>query len=419
MRFTIMKNWGEKLGNMDKNKYKRMMALYMVAISCIAIGLGLGDSIMANYFDEAYHATVEQRAFIEFPREIPGILAIVVIAWLSRIGDVRLAVLSQVLSAFGIFYLAFHTPSFAGMCVMLFVFSMGTHIYLSLQDSLAITLLSQNSTENTGRSLGNIKGWITACSLPPAAMVFFGFRTGVFSFTTPVKLSFVLAGVCAVLAAILLALLVNDTKQIDRVQPKLVIRKKYIYYYILAIMNGAQKQIILVFAPWVIIQILGKGADTIALLLMISAVCGMFFLPFLGRCLDKYGLRAMFYADALSYIGVYLFFAFMVYGVYVGNFSTTGWAAFVICCTYVLDRMSSQMTFIRSIYLNQIAIDKAEVTATLSFGIALDHIVAIICACFSAYIWTQFGPHMIFIFAASLSLVNLVIAKIVPLAQGT
>ncbi len=402
---------------MQKSNYKRMMLLYLIAASCIAIALGLGDSIMANYFDEAYHITVEQRAFIEFPREIPGILAIAVIAWLSRWGDVRLAVLSQVLCATGLFTLAFFTPSFTFMCALLFVFSMGTHIYLSLQDSLAITLLSQNSEEGTGRGLGNIKGWITACSLPPSLLVFFGFRTGFFSFSTPIKLPFVLAGVCAVIAAVLFVFLVRDTQQIDRVKPKLVLRKKYIYYYILAIMNGAQKQVFLVFSPWVIIRLLERGADTIALLLMISAVCGMLFLPFLGRCLEKYGMRAMLYADALSYIGVYLLFAFLVYGVYIGKFSTTGWAALLICATFVLDRMSSQMSFIRSIYLNQIAPDKAEVTATLSFGIALDHVVAIGCAFFSAYMWTTYGPHVIFIFAASLSLVNLLIAKIVPLAE--
>lgn len=160
---------------------------------------------------------------------------------------------------------------------------------------------------------------------------------------------------------------------------------------------------------------LGKGADTTAVLLMISSVCGIFFMPFLGRCIDKFGIRNMLYADGLSFIGVYVSFAFVVYNMYVGNFSTTGLAAIFTYLVFVIDRMSSQMGIIRTVYLKNIALDPQDILPTISFGITLDHVVAITCAYLCGLIWTYFGPHIIFILAASFSIVNLVVAKNVVL----
>ena len=69
-------------------------------------------------------------------------------------------------------------------------------------------------------------------------------------------------------------------------------------------MFGFQKQIMLVYGPWVLIDLLDKKADTLALLSIIGALIGVFFIPAVGRWIDKYGIKAMLYADAISFIGV-------------------------------------------------------------------------------------------------------------------
>ncbi len=387
--------------------------IYIIAVAIIALAHGFSDVILANYFKDAYNVTALQRGFIEVPRELPGILAIFVITLLSRLGDIKIAMISQIIASIGILILAFTTPSFYTMTAVLFIFSMGVHLFMPLQDSIAMKVMG--SEGNVGTSLGKLKGIATGFSLFAAIIVFFGFRFNVFQLKTEVRSIFVIAGVLLLISAILLYSITRNKKGEKAERPKLVIRKEYKYYYILAIMNGVQKQVFLVYAPWVIIEILGRGADTISLLLLISSIGGMFFLPFLGKCLDRFGIRAMFYADALSFIVVYLAFAFMTFQLVSGNFSTTGVAAIVTFGIFVLDRMSSQMGFIRAVYLNKISKDKTEIPSTLSFGIALDHVVAISCSLVSGLIWTNFGPHYIFILAASFSLVNLAVAKIMPL----
>ncbi len=396
-------------------KNKNIILIYLIAVSFVALACGFSDQILANYFKDAYDVTAVQRGFIEIPREFPGVIAVFVITALAKLGDIKIAALAQSISMVGIIILAFWTPNFYTMTAVLFIFSMGVHIYLPLQDSLALSIFSAKNDGKLGNHIGNVKGVYTAFSLVASFIVFIGFRYNLFSFKTDVKISFLISGICFAIAAVLLIYLNKSVASSIYSPQKVVIRKEYKYYYILATMHGVQKQIVIVYAPWVIVDILGQGADTMSLLLMCSAVLGIFFMPFLGRCLDKFGIRIMLYADALSFIAVYLAFAYMVYNITTGNFQAAGIAAIVTFIIFIVDRMSSQMGFIRTVYLNNIAVDKSEVMPTISFGMSLDHVVAIICSYLSGWVWASFGPHYIFLFAAFLSLLNLLIAKIAPL----
>ncbi len=388
---------------------------FLIAICFTALALGFSDAVLANYFKDAYDATAQQRGFIEFPRELPGVLSLFVIFALARLGDIKIAVIAQLLSAVGILVLAFITPSFYTMTAILFVFSMGAHMFMPLQDGIAMSLFGEKNPA-LGSLMGKLKGLGTVFSFISGIIIFFGFNTGVFSFKTPTKWVFVISGICFFIAALLFVSLFkkahSNSRKVRKIKP--VFRKEYKFYYILAVMNGVQKQIVLVFSPWLIIEILGQGADTMSVLIMISSFLGILFLPFLGKCLDRFGIKNMLYADALSFIIVYLALAYMAYTLSTGVFSLTGVAMFVTFFIFIVDRMSSQMGFIRTVYLNSIAHNKEEIVSTISFGISLDHVVSITCSYICGLIWTYFGPHYVFIFAASFSLINLTVAFLIP-----
>ncbi len=399
-------------------KTSSVIMLYLLATCAVALAMGFSDTILSNYFKDAYDATAQQRGFIEIPRETPGILALIFIMMLSRLGDIRIAMISNALAMVGIVVLAVWTPSFYTMTAVLFVFSLGMHSYMPLQDSLAMSILGGAKNPNLGSLLGKIKGLSTLFSLIAGGIVFVGFRLDWFSFKTPVKVPFLLAGFCLFVVGILVAIMYTKAKGSSEIPKtsKPVIRKEYRYYYILAVMHGVQKQIVIVYSPWLLIEILGVGADTFSLLIMLSSFFGIFFMAQLGKWVDKFGIKNMLYADALSFIMVYLALAYMAYNFNTGNFAKAGIAVAISFIIFVIDRMSSQMGFIRSVYLNKIAKNKSEIMSTISFGISLDHIVAICCSYLCGLIWTYWGPHYVFIFAASFSLVNLVVAKLIPKA---
>lgn len=385
------------------------MKLYLIIVAFTAIGLGFTNDIISNYFKDAYQATAFQRGIIELPRELPGILCILVISLLSFLNDIKIAILSQVLSIIGIVVLGLTTPSYTIMLVFIFINSMGMHLFFPLQDSIGLALAEKGQF---GKRMGQFKGVFTAFQMVAAVLVFIGFRTGVFSFETSLKLPFLAAGLLFLIVLILLARLqrmVHIPGSLHK-KNKLFVRKEYRYYYILVIMFGVQKQIMMVYGPWVLIDLLSKKADTIAMLSIVGGLIGIFFIPALGRWMDRYGIKTMLYADALSFIAVYLIYGTLSAGYYEGWLSRAGWPVMMAYLIFVLDRMSTQMGLVRTVYLRTIAVNFSDITPTLSLGLSLDHVVTIVCAALGGIIWGAWGPQYIFFLAALLSLVNLYVA---------
>jgi predicted MFS family arabinose efflux permease len=399
------------------NTVPKEMKLFVLILALTALGLGFSNDIISNYFKDAYQATAFQRGIIELPRELPGILCILVISLFSFISDIRIAILAQVLSIVGIVYLGLFTPSYTVMTVFIFINSLGMHLFFVLQDSIGLALIKKGET---GKRMGQFKGVSTAFQMAAAILVFIGFRTGFFSFETPFKLPFLLAGTAFVMVMILLVRLqrrVHLPGSIHR-KTRMVVRKEYRYYYILTILFGAQKQIMMVYGPWVLIDLLGKKADTIAMLSIAGGLIGIFFIPALGRWMDRFGIKAMLYADAFSFILVYLIYGILTAGYHEGLLPLAGWAILPAYFIFILDRMSTQMGLVRTVYLRAIAVHPSDMTPTLSVGISLDHIVTIIFAALGGIIWGAWGPQYIFFLAAGISLVNLYVAVKVELPEG-
>ena len=191
---------------------------------------------------------------------------------------------------------------------------------------------------------------------------------------------------------------------------RLVFRYRYRYYYILTILHGVQKQIAFVFGSWVIVDLLLKGADIMSLLTIISSFIGIFFLRLVGKTIDKLGVRFMLFTEALLFIFVYTIYGFVVWYISENAIAGSGWSVILVYVLFIMDRLSMQLGIVKSIYLRSIAYDQSEITSVLSTGTSLDHIVAILAAQLSGFIWTQFGPQYVFFMAAILSLGNLFVA---------
>ncbi|ONI39677.1 MFS transporter [Candidatus Epulonipiscium fishelsonii] len=383
--------------------------LYCVILALSAIALGFSDSIFSNYYKDAYQINAYQRGVIEFPRELPGVLCIVLISALSFLGDIRMAIVAHVLSTIGILLLGFFTPSFYVMLVFLFINSLGMHMFFPLQDGIAMSLVGK---ENVGKQIGKLRGVSTAFMMIASIIVFIGFRTDFFSFTTSIKSIFVISGMLfmtiTILFVILLKLVKSPVQQ--KRELKILFRKEYKYYYILAIMNGVQKQIIFVYGPWVLIDLLSQQADTLALINIFGSLLGIFFIPKLGQWIDKLGLKKMLFADALSFIAIYILYGFLSFGFVSGFIPKVGLPVYLAIGILVLDKLSMQMSIIRVVYLKSISVDPSDITPTLSLGISMDHIITIVCAYVCGIIWSEVGPQYIFFLAAAFSLVNLYVA---------
>jgi MFS family permease len=383
--------------------------MFCILISAVALGNGLSDGVYSNYFKEVYNITPFQRGFIEFPRELPGLLCAVVIGAIGFLGDLRVTFIAQIFAVIGVTLLGIFTPSFGVMLVFLFLSSMGMHLFMPLQDSIGMSLAEP---DQIGRRMGQFSSVRAVFSLIAALLVFFGFRTGFFSFQTSTKWIFIVSAVSFICATIMTALMIGKLrpKRKESRRAKLVIRKQYRYYYLLTVLKGVQKQIAYVYGTWIIVDLLLKKADTLALLTIVVTFISIFFLNKLGKWMDRFGIKRMMYLDALTFIGVYIVYGFLVWGIVSGVLPDHGWSIWMVYLLFISDRLSMQIGMVNSIYLRSIAWDHDEVTSTLSMGISLDHVVSIIAAIAGGYIWSKWGSQWVFFLAAAFSLGNLFVA---------
>lgn len=393
---------------MGDKKEEQSIRVFFMIVALTGLALGLSDSVFSNYFKDAYQADALLRGIIEFPRELPGLLCMFVISGLAFLGDIRLGILAQVLSIVGLVVLGLTTPSFAVMLIFLFINSMGMHMFVPVSDSLGMSLAKDGKF---GSTLGKLNGVRTALSMLAGILVFFGFRSGIFSFVTPIKLVFLLAA--AVLFVVLLLLIYMQRLVGDEAKPpkfKIIFRKEYTTFYLLAILFGARKQIMFVYAPWVLIELLGFKADSMALLGIAGAAIGIFFIPAVGRWIDKFGTSRIMVVEAAVFFFIYISYGVISAGLDAGWLAAAGLPVIITLVINVLDRMTMQFGMVRSIYMRSIALTPEDVTPTLSVGLTLDHLLSIIGAVVCGYLWVQWGPQYVFILAALLSVCNMVVA---------
>ena len=186
-------------------------------------------------------------------------------------------------------------------------------------------------------------------------------------------------------------------------------RKKYMPYYLTLVAYGCQKRIKLVFGPWIIIELMGKGADTVALLGIVTSFIGAFFSKYLGKMLDEKGLKY-----TMIFEGGYLLVVIAALGAAAGALERGGLGShgiwvFLVYCLYILAFLLEQFNMVHAFMMRKLAIDPSEVTASLSVGLSLDHILAITVSAVLGVIWEKFGAEYVFFLTAATSLMQIVV----------
>lgn len=383
-----------------KTNREQAVRAFLIAIVCYAIASGLSSNIYTNYFKETYQADSFLRGLIEIPREAPGILTLFLISGLGFLGNVELAIIAHALATVGLVVLGFFSPGLGVMMTFLFINSTGTHMLITLNEALPIALAEKGKT---GTMLGKVKGISTFCSLVAAVAVFFGFRAGWFSFSTPVIAPFAIAAVTslgAVAAMVRMRKFHPDGGKAKKFH--LLLRREYIPYYCITFAYGCQKRIRLVFGPWVIAELLHMGADVLALLTIATHFIGTAFGPWIGRMLDKLGVRNMLLIEA-GYIAVTAGMLGTAAQMLTEGAGGNPLILFTFAA-YVLCNLLDPFNMVHSYLMRYLALDPSEVTESLSAGLAVDHVVAILISPVFGFIWLNWGPGYVFFIVALFSL---------------
>lgn len=397
---------------MEKTKFSKMLVkfnkdrdfkLFLIVGLFTGIASGINSTVFNNFLSDTYKLTAAARGIVEFPRELPGVLIVIVLAILSFLGDVRIAIVGMILAALGMLGLGLFSPTFVTMLMWMMILSLGTHIYMPLSAGIGMNL-SQN--ENYGARLGRYSAYNLFATIIGYAIVWSGFKY----FKLTYQIAFVLASVFYIIAAFFLGLM--KSKKPKKKKVTLVFRKRYTLYYCLCVVNGARKQIFLTFAPWVLIQVYDVDPPTFAILGLIIAILSIFTRTIVGNAIDKKGEKFVLSLEAIVLIVICMGYSFAA------DFVPTSIAVVIIAACYVIDNSLSVVEMARSTYIKKIALCPEDVIPTLSAGTSFDHVIAMSIPFVGGILWATMGYKYVFIVAAFIAVINLFLSLKINIESG-
>jgi len=378
---------------------------FLSVLVLFGISYGLYRGIQDNYLAEIVRVTPFERGIVEFFRETPGLLLIVILALMYKFADSKIFKIGIALMAGGLsgLMLTSSSPLFLTkifVVIFMVLFSIGEHVIMPVRTTISLDLAKR---EKAGASLGitssisqlgNIAGFIIV------TVVFFILgKTGINrSDITGYRIVFGIAMALMVSAA-LVAVALKDTT-IKSQRRRFYFAKKFFKFYMLEIFYGARKQIFLTFAPYVLILHYKADPSVMSILYAICAVFGMLCSPLVGKIIDKVGYKTVMVADTLILIVVCVMYGFA------HRIFSAEIAFIVVCCNFVLDSVISIASMASNVYVQRIASSKEEITATLSTGLSVNHVISVFIALLGGWIWKETGIEALFLLSAFLGLMN-------------
>jgi predicted MFS family arabinose efflux permease len=373
----------------------RELAIFIAASFAVGMAGSLIDSTFNNFLNDSFSLNAFQRSFLEFPRELPGFSVVFVSALLWFLGSRKMGALALFLGGIGIFLVGFASNTYTLMVVFLFIFSLGQHLFMPIASTIGMELAAEGKT---GRRLGQLNAIRNFATIVGSAIVFLGFKYFGFTF----QHSFAIASLSFAFAAVLMTMM--KPQKTERQKTFLKLRKEYGLFYLLAVLSGGRKQIFITFAPWVIVTIFHKPTQTIATLIVIGGVMGIFFQPLLGKAIDRLGEKVVLITEAVIFVFVCLGYGFSK------SFLPENTAFLITCGCFLLDQMLISVSMARSTYIKKISLQDADIQPALTASITIDHIFSISVALLGGFIWNRFGFQYVFLLGVIIAIANFLAA---------
>ena len=381
---------------------------FLLVLLLQSLAYGFYKGVQDNYLAQAVDVNAFERGVLEFFRELPGLLLIFILAFLCRLSEARIMKIGIFVMALGSLGLALSSAEVVPVFFFITLFSFGDHIALPMKSTIALEHANPNKDGEALGMMNSIVNTGNVTSLLIVSAVFFilrrlGRSASIGSFKVTYIVVAALMGLSLVISGSMKSKAVNEGRR-----QRLYFRRKYFKFYMLEVFYGARKQIFLTFAPYVIILHYGADTSTISLLLAISALCSIFCSPIIGKLIDRLGYKVIMVSDTIVLVFVCILYGFS------HRIFPPQVAFYVVCINFVLDTVISLASMATNVYVRNISESQEELTATLTTGISVNHLISIIIAFFGGYIWQSVGIELLFIISALLGLCNSLFALTVP-----
>jgi MFS family permease len=352
MRFNVDRLW-QKLG---ATFWSANLTLLASVVFLDQFGQGLLGGASTNFFIDTLGLSGGQVLWLEGIRELPGLVLMFIAALMMRWSLSRRAAVSVFIMGVGYALYAF-VGSYVGLLVVAVVASLGFHMWMPLNNALAMCLSEKDAT---GRVLGTLSS-VGAL----AALVGMGVISLVAKLFESVSLGtyYVAGGAFIVVAAFLLIRLPAHIGATEMEQPRMLLKRHYWLYYVLTFFEGSRKQVLGTFGTLVLVDSFGLKVWQISLILLSSSIVNLVTASYVGRLIDRFGERATVSASYVILVLCCLGFA-------------TLHDVWILVVLLVVIKLMVMFGMGLSTYVYRSA-PPEELTPTLSAGISINHVTSV------------------------------------------
>ncbi len=364
------------------------MVAVLAALFLAQLGGGVYDMLFSNYMSDVLHLNAEQRGLMELPRELPGVLSLLVMGALFFLNEVRLAAVSVLLAAAGTFFMM-HLGSGAGLwavslCVV--TASLGLHILMGTVDSI---VMHTARPENRSLRLGQMRALGTAATLVGALAIWLKWK-----FNDDFAWDYLFIIIVFIVSALLLFCIKSpEFPRRKSIKENFILRREYAVYYGIETLHGIRKQLYMTFGYWLLVNTLQQPPGRVAMIVLCAGVIGLFTQPFIGWSIKRYGEKRVTIFDSMALSVLCLAYAFAP------DLLPAHWAVAVVGCCFILDKLLFAMGMARTTYIARICGErKSDITPCIYTGIAINHVASIAYGIVGGIIWTSTGgPQFVFL----------------------
>ena len=376
-------------------RWQRPEALLYLMAAAMPLSFATWSALLNNFVIEVAAFTGKEIGWLHTVREIPGLLAVVVIVILLAIREQILALLMLVLLGAATAVTGWFT-SFNGLLVMTLLSSIGFHYFETVNQSLQLQWIDKARAPVV---LGRIVAVGAGASLAAYAAIVALWDALSLDYNTVYLAS---GGVTIALA--LFAAWAFPQFQAPHAQHRhMVLRRRYWLYYALQFMAGARRQIFVVFAGFMMVERFGMKVSEMTLLLLCNYLINMAVAPTMGRALGRYGERNVM---GFEYIGLTL--VFLAYG----GLYWFGWGIVIAGGLYILDQLFFALSFSLKTYFQKIA-DPRDIAPTAAVAFTINHIAAVFLPAGLGYLWAT-SPDYVFVLGAGMALFAFGLICLIP-----
>ena len=351
--------------------------LYLLA-AAVPFSFVAWSALLNNFVVEVAKFDGEKIGMLQSIREIPGLLAFSIVFVLLIFRQQSAAYLSLFLLGFGTLITGFF-PSTWGLYATTLIMSIGFHYMETLHHSLTLQWVDKQSAPSFLGKLSSLRSFIGLAVLG-----------AVYVLMQLLHVSY--EALYILFGGITIALGIVAWKEFEHFrddvvqETRLFLRKKYWLYYLLTFLAGARRQIVVVFASFLLVEKFGFSVQNTVLLLIVNTIINMLCAPYAGKLIERFGEKLSLRFEYLSIIAI-----FTLYGL-----APTQTMAVIL---YVLDNLFFTIAIALKTYFQKIA-DPKDIAVTSGVGFAINHIAAVSLPFTLGIVWMVSHSAVFFIGAA-------------------